>query len=183
MASIVSGIIEQVKIGSDPNNAIASTAYGVCETAAATAAKTVDMTGFTLVTGVTVHIKFTYSNTVASPTLNINSTGAKAIENYGTTATGTAAVTSWPAGAVVSFTYDGTNWIKNSGQFQDNNTDTKNTAGTTNTTSKIYLAGATSQAENPTTYSNVNVHTESSNLHASTFSNTSTTGVVDCGTW
>lgn len=35
----------------------------------------------------------------------------------------------------------------------DNNTDTKNTAGSTNTSSKIYLIGATSQATNPQTYS------------------------------
>lgn len=33
------------------------------------------------------------------------------------------------------------------------NTDTKNTAGSTNTSSKIYLIGATSQAANPQTYS------------------------------
>lgn len=33
------------------------------------------------------------------------------------------------------------------------NTDTKNTAGSTNTNSKIYLIGATSQADNPVTYS------------------------------
>ena len=33
-------------------------------------------------------------------------------------------------------------------------TDTKNTAGSTNTASKIFLVGATSQAENPQTYSN-----------------------------
>lgn len=42
---------------------------------------------------------------------------------------------------------------------QDTNTDTKNTAGTTNlTATKLYLAGATSQAANPQTYSNTNVY-------------------------
>ena len=35
----------------------------------------------------------------------------------------------------------------------DTNTDTKNTAGATNTSSKIFLVGATSQAANPQTYS------------------------------
>ena len=35
----------------------------------------------------------------------------------------------------------------------DTNTDTKNTAGSTNTSSKIFLIGATSQATNPQTYS------------------------------
>lgn len=36
---------------------------------------------------------------------------------------------------------------------QDKNTDTKNTAGSTDTSSKIFLIGATSQAANPQTYS------------------------------
>lgn len=35
----------------------------------------------------------------------------------------------------------------------DNNTDTKNTAGSTNSNSKLFLVGATSQAANPQTYS------------------------------
>ena len=83
--------------------------YGTCDTAAATAAKVVTLSGFTLVTGATIHVKFTNSNTVANPTLNVNSTGAKSIMRYGTTAVSTSTDTSWLAGAVVSFTYDGTN--------------------------------------------------------------------------
>ena len=38
-------------------------------------------------------------------------------------------------------------------KYTDTNTDTKNTAGSTNTSSKIFLIGATSQAANPQTYS------------------------------
>ena len=38
-------------------------------------------------------------------------------------------------------------------------TDTKNTAGSTDTSSKIYLVGATSQAANPQTYSDNEVYT------------------------
>lgn len=37
--------------------------------------------------------------------------------------------------------------------FTDTNTDTKNTAGSTNSSSKLFLVGATSQAANPQTYS------------------------------
>ena len=37
-------------------------------------------------------------------------------------------------------------------------TDTKNTAGSTNSTSQLYLIGATSQAANPQTYSNSNLY-------------------------
>ncbi len=42
--------------------------------------------------------------------------------------------------------------------WTDNNTDTKNTAGSTNTSSKLFLIGATSQATNPQTYSHDTVY-------------------------
>ena len=41
------------------------------------------------------------------------------------------------------------------------NTDTKNTAGSTDTSSKIYLVGATSQAANPQTYSDNEIYATS----------------------
>ena len=43
----------------------------------------------------------------------------------------------------------------------NNLTDTKNTAGSTDTSSKIYLIGATSQAANPQTYSDDEVYATS----------------------
>ena len=46
-------------------------------------------------------------------------------------------------------------------------TDTKNTAGSTNSSSKLYLIGATSQASNPVTYSNSGVYTQSGAVYAS----------------
>lgn len=46
-------------------------------------------------------------------------------------------------------------------------TDTKNTAGSTNRSSKLYLIGATSQATNPVTYSNLGVYTQSGAVYAS----------------
>ena len=45
-------------------------------------------------------------------------------------------------------------------------TDTKNTAGSTDTSSKIYLIGATSQAANPQTYSDDQVHVTNGALQA-----------------
>ena len=45
-------------------------------------------------------------------------------------------------------------------------TDTKNTAGATNTTSKIYLTGATTQAASAQTYSNANVWTKNGAVNA-----------------
>ena len=53
--------------------------YGACSTAAATKAKAVTLSGFTLVTGAIVGVKFSYDNTATAPTLNVNSTGAKSI--------------------------------------------------------------------------------------------------------
>ena len=46
-------------------------------------------------------------------------------------------------------------------------TDTKNTTGSTNSLSKLYLVGATSQASNPVTYSNSGVYTQSGAVYAS----------------
>lgn len=88
--------------------------YGTCDTAAATAAKvaTLDDYGvtFKLVKGAVVRIYMANSNTVADPTLNVNSTGAKAIKRYGTTAPSTASGSSWIGGTVMTFLYDGTYW-------------------------------------------------------------------------
>ena len=89
---------------------IAEHPYGVCSTAAATAAKTVtiDFSGtLSLFTGLTVRVKFSNGNTAASPTLNVNSTGAKSIV-YGNSF---AAGSGWTAGAILELTYDGTNWV------------------------------------------------------------------------
>lgn len=150
---------------------LAGALYGTCTTAAGTAAKVVTCSDFdSLETGVTIKVKFTYSNTAANATMNVNSTGAKNLCRYGTTRVGTTTRASWQAGAVVSFTYDGTSWVQND-YLEDTGvtTDTKNTAGSTDSTSKLFLIGATSQAANPQTYSNANVYEENGALHASSF--------------
>lgn len=88
--------------------------YGVCSSGASDVAKTVSVDGnFSLVTGVVVKVKFTASNSVANPTLNVNGTGAKGIKRYGTTAVSTSAASSWQANSVISLTYDGTYWMVN----------------------------------------------------------------------
>lgn len=248
MATKVSGLIQKINPGNGTQYSIASTAYGYCTTAAGTTEKVVDMTGFTLTEGITIHVKFQYSNAAENPTLNVNGTGAKAIKQYGTTAVSTSnQTTGWNAGAVVMFTYDGTYWVRDQGyntnttysslaaaskgtdvslvttgeKYTWNNkadkattlagygitdakitngttitlgsnsitpltadstldatklsgtipsscytdTDTKNTAGSTNSTAKLYLIGATSQANNAQTYSNSNFYIEEGNPH------------------
>lgn len=83
--------------------------YGTCSTGSSTTAKVVVCTGFTLTTGARISVKFTNYNTATSPTLNVNSTGAKAIKEYGTTAS--YMTYRWASGGVVGFVYDGTYWI------------------------------------------------------------------------
>lgn len=121
MASKVSGVIEYIQPGgsSGTKYAIAATAYGVCDTAASKPIKNVDMTGFKLQEGMTVHIKFTNANSVSNPKLKFNSeadTNAKPIVQYGTTAAGiTEETDGWYAGAVLTLTYDGTSWVRDQG--------------------------------------------------------------------
>jgi len=73
--------------GSGPSNW-----YGTSSTAAGTTAKVVALqgttTGFTRTQGTTVTVRFSTSNTVATPTLNVNSTGAAQIRYNGTAITG-----------------------------------------------------------------------------------------------
>ena len=128
--------IREIQIGSI-NYDIKSTHYATCGTAAGTAAKTatVQNGSFTLEAGTSISIKFTYANTVSSPTLNVNNTGAKSIFFRG------AAITSsnyyWAAGSIVTFVYDGTQW-NITGAPADSDTDTKVTQSAAITNSGNY---------------------------------------------
>ena len=84
--------------------------FGTCSTAADTAAKTVNITTgtFALEAGARVSIKFSNANTAGTPTLNVNSKGAKNIYHKGSKIT-TGSNISLLAG-VVDFIYDGTQW-------------------------------------------------------------------------
>lgn len=86
--------------------------YAVSTTGSTTSAKTTESNtpaGFVLYNGATVTIKFNNANSTTTPTLNVNNTGAKTIKSY-TGATLTAAEYTWPAGAAITFTYDGSYW-------------------------------------------------------------------------
>ena len=97
--------------------------YGTCSTAGATVAKVATVTDFTLTAGTTVSIKFTYANSAAAPTLNINSLGAKKILTNGTT------YAYWAAGASVVFVYDGTQFQVCSSPVYANTVTVGNPAG------------------------------------------------------
>jgi hypothetical protein len=75
--------------------------YCTCSTGEATAAKVATISTinnatpqFELFPGVTVRVKFTYSNTATAPTLSVNGTAAKNIVKNGTTQIGTTLVDS-----------------------------------------------------------------------------------------
>lgn len=75
--------------------------YAACSTTASTAAKVATCTGFNLATGARIIVNFATQNTATSPTLNISSTGAKALQYQGS-----AISASWLYGAI-EFVYDG----------------------------------------------------------------------------
>lgn len=88
--------------------------YGICTTAAATAAKVVTVSAdqdFKLTVGALVMVKFTISNTASSVTLNVNNTGAKSIYYNNAVYTGTSTTVCGYANTNFVYMYDGTNWV------------------------------------------------------------------------
>lgn len=152
--------ISKINISNTYHQVVGSPRYAICDTAASTVAKVAALgdnsSTFTLENGVRICVKFTYANSVASPTLNVASTGAKAIYWHGT------AITSsqyWQAGAVLDFVYNGTQW-ELVGVAKDNNTTysvaTTSINGLMSYGDKSKLNGIASGAEvNQNAFSNV----------------------------
>lgn len=109
-----------------------SNLFGTCSTSSSTSAKMVTLEGFdVLVSGVTIHVKFTYSQNGAC-SLTVGSTAARSVRrNNSSNAI-------WEAGAIVSFTYDGTYWQQN--DFYD--TSGAITYSLSKSGSTIYLNGS-----------------------------------------
>lgn len=91
----------------DISRLMAMLGYYVCDTAAATADKAVYAAGYRLTTGGCIRIKMTNANTANNVTLNINSTGAKALYYNGQQAS---SANSWEACEVLEVYYDGTQY-------------------------------------------------------------------------
>lgn len=89
----------------------AITHFGTCVTNAATAEKVVSVNNFSLVTGATVSVLFTITNTAANPKLNVSGTGAKPI-HYSNAAISAGYLA---ANRIITFIYDGTNYVVSSG--------------------------------------------------------------------
>ena len=88
----------------------ANIGYFECNTAAATAEKTVTASGYMLTIGGAFKIKMVNANTANNVTLNINSQGAKALYYQGERASAT---NSWDDNEVVEIYYDGTSYYAN----------------------------------------------------------------------
>lgn len=89
--------------------------YGTTSTAATTATKIVSCAGFSLSVGARIIVKFTVTNTATNPSLNVNNTGAKAIQSGGLAISKDALV----ADSVYEFVYDGTNYQLIGGTTRD----------------------------------------------------------------
>ena len=85
--------------------------FGTCSTGATTADKTVSCTGFKLAAGSRIIVKHSTMALIPNSgiTLNVNSTGAKSVYYKGALLVKDT-LASIPAGTVMEYVYDGTNW-------------------------------------------------------------------------
>ena len=92
------------------NVSVGSSYYGTCSTTAATAAKVVTCSGFTLIKGNIITVRFTNGISMkTSTTLNVNSTGAKSIERKWAGISSTNALYC-KADSQLTFMYQGSYW-------------------------------------------------------------------------
>ena len=125
-----------------------------CPTAAATAAKVAtldDATNYTLAAGVRVAVTFTYGNSATTPTLNVNSGGAKNIVVPTAVATLTSGngttYNTWGPYETIIFTYNGSQWVQSGSAYSIYNAYALANSKTANT---ITLNGSTNAS--PTFY-------------------------------
>lgn len=100
-------VVSQAKVTTEINKLNSASGYVTCTAAAGTAAKTVTQANFTLSTNCRLIVKMINYNTAASPTLNVNNTGAKPLYYNGEVAS---ADNTWEDGETLDVYYDGTNY-------------------------------------------------------------------------
>lgn len=79
--------------------------FGTCDTSASTQEKAVTIDGITnLTNGLSIRVKFLYAQTYnGTPKLNVNNLGAINVSS--------ANQYEWPAGAIIDFVYNGSQWV------------------------------------------------------------------------
>lgn len=95
---------------SEISNLESKIGYYECSSGASRVSKTVTASNYVLGNGGSIKIKMQYANTANDATLNINSTGAKALYYDGARASST---NTWEEGEVLDVYYDGTNFQAN----------------------------------------------------------------------
>ena len=119
------------------------------------------------------------SGTVTSITLKAGNGITLDTDNSAITTSGTRTISHKDTSSVSNLTANGRTYVTGltfdtyghvtaytTGTETVTNSDTKNTAGSTDTTSKIFLIGATSQAANPQTYSDSEIYVQNGTLYA-----------------
>lgn len=182
----MASVINQIKLG-DTEYAIAASAFAECATKSSTQAKVATIctggnredTAFTLVMGVSLQVSFPNGDSSPAgtiPTLNVNDTGAKPILYRFETIGGKNLLKPY---GIYTFVYNGSEW-ELVGEI-NNDADTKNTAGSTDTDSKIFLVGAKNQAANPQTYSHSEVYVDTDHFLTDTAGfRTGSSSSTDC---
>ena len=114
--------------------------YGTCSTAAATTTKAVTCPGFTaedLVKGALIFVTFDYTNSgaVASLNMNVNSTGAKRLKKVrnASAPADLSHVNELQANVTYLFSYNGTQWVLLTSDYNTNTTYTAMTSSEANT--------------------------------------------------
>lgn len=129
--------------------------YGTCDTADNVTTKKVSLNGFTLTSGAVVKVYMTYTNTGTSIKLNVNNTGEKNI------VAGDVGSLYWPAGALVTFTYSGSNWILSevgsAGSAESYSIDTSKYTEGTSIQWRVKTAGMLKASNNTYVYSDWSV--------------------------
>jgi hypothetical protein len=156
--------------------------YGQSDTSAETTMKTVTVDeSFVLKTGIFVTVQFNNKNSASMPTLSVNNTTAYPMTQFSDDTY--EHLSHWYSGSIWTFLFNGTYWVsinsrpavfngskkglvpasdsttkflRGDGTWQDisvSTEDTKNTAGASDISSKIFLIGATEQIDNLQTYS------------------------------
>ena len=128
-------------------------AYGTCSTAAATPEKVITLNGNTqwaLKNGSLIMVKFANSNTASNVTFNVNGTGAYPIWYNNEAYVGSSSAYTGYKDRTITYMFNGTHWVWISSSYDAN---TQSNTNSTNTDSKIFIIGATSQGSNKTTYS------------------------------
>ena len=130
------------------------TYYGTCTIAAGTAAKTSTIAQAVICKGTVVNLQMTNANTVANPTLNISSTGAKYIYANGAKLTADSPY-NWIASSTVSFTFDGQYWrlgdTSSLNKIDVVNTLAQSAKDTADSKVTTYYSASTSAPTNPST--------------------------------